>query len=314
MRTYPIELRERVLQAVENREGSIAAVARLFQVGETFIYKLVRQKEATGGVAPKPHAGGFAPLLDEARLEQLRALVREQPDATLAELQARLRQQAQVKPSLATVCRALKKLGLRRKQKRFFAQERNPRKREAFLQRIQQLDLRKLVFIDEMGVNLNLSRRYARAPGAERVVEALPRNTPANVSVAGALGARELLAACCLEGAFDGEAFAAFVQQMVVPQLKPGDTVVMDNVPTHQSAKVESAIRSAGARVLNLPPYSPDLAPIESCWSKIKAHLRQAKARTLDTLYQAIAAGIRLVTAEDIRGWFAHAGYHLAPV
>jgi transposase len=301
------------MRAVEQREGSIEEVAKLFMVSPTFIYKLSRQKEATGQVDPKPHGGGLAPMLAGSKLEQLRRLVQAQPDATLAELQHQLQQQAQVKPSRPTVCRALQKLGLRRKKKRFYAQEQDPKQRAQFLHRIQKLDPRRLIFIDEMGVNLNLTRTHARAPGAERVVEALPRNTPPNVSVAGALGARQLLAACCVEGAFDGEAFAAFIEQMVVPRLRPGDTVLMDNVPTHQTARVASAIESAGAQLLRLPAYSPDLAPIESYWSKLKGHLRTAKARSLDLLDQALAAGMKLVTAEDIRGWFANCGYYFAP-
>jgi transposase len=313
MRGYPVELRERVVRAVEQRVGSIQEVAKVFLVGTTFIYKMLRQKEETGSVAPKPHGGGFGPLLAEPELKQLRQLVREQPDATLEELRQKLRRQAQVDPSLPQVCRALQKLGLRRKRKRFLAQERDQGKRARFLHQVQKLDPRKLVFIDEMGANLNLSRLYARAPGGERVEEPLPRNTPTNVSVAGALGARQLLAACCLEGAFDGEAFAAFVEQMVVPQLAPGQTVLMDNVPTHQSQRVAAAIQAAGARLLSLPPYSPDLNPIEPYWSKIKSHLRQARARTVDLLHQALASGMKQVTAQDIRGWFHHAGYTFAP-
>lgn len=313
MKGYPVELRERVLHAVEHREGSIKAVAQQFMVGESFIYKLLRRQRETGSVEPKPHGGGPDPLLDAAQLDNLRHLVLKQPDATLAELQEGLPPQAQVKPSAATVCRALQKLGLRRKKKKFFAQERDPKKRRKFLRQARRLNPRKLVFIDEMGANINLSRAYGRAPGGQRVEEALPRNTPANLSVAGALGARKLLATCCLEGAFDGPAFVAFIEQMVVPQLKPGDTVVMDNVQTHQSARVEAALQTAGAQLLNLPPYSPDLDPIESCWSKIKSHLRTIKARTTEALYKAIASGVKLISAEDIRGWFAHSGYLCAP-
>jgi transposase len=312
MRGYPIELRERVVRAVERREGTIERVAKLFMVGTTFIYKLFRQKEETGSIAPKPHGGGIKPMLDAPKLESLRQLVEEQPDATLEELQHKLQEQAQVKPSLPILCRALQKLGLPRKKKRFFAQERNAKKRRKFLKKVQELDPAKLVFIDEMGANINLSRLYARAPKGKRVEEALPRDTPTNMSVAGALGSRKLLATCCLEGAFDGEAFVAFIERMVVPQLHTGDTVLMDNVPTHQSAKVKAAIESTGAQLLNLPPYSPDLDPIEPCWSKVKAHLRKVKARTVDRLYQAIASGIKSVKATDIHGWFAHCGYSFA--
>jgi transposase len=313
MRRYPVELRERVVRAVEQRESTIEAVAKVFSVGTTFIYKMLRQKEETGSIAPKPHGGGFAPLIDEPELKELRQLVQEQPDATLEELRDRLQQRMRVDASLPMVCRALQKLGLPRKQKRFFARERNKKKRRMFQRKVRKLEPEKFVFIDEMGANINLTRRYARAPRGQRVEEALPQNTPANVSVVGALGARQLLAACCIEGAFDGEAFTAFIEQAVAPQLRPGQTVLMDNVPTHQSARVESAIQSSGATLLNLPAYSPDLDPMESFWSKVKNYLRKAKARTAEALYRAIGSGMKLVTAEDIRGWFSHSGYNLAP-
>jgi transposase len=309
MNGYPIELRERVVKAVDLLEGRIRLVSQVFSVSESFIYKLLRRQEATGTVAPKPHAGGFAPMLEGAELEQLRRLVEDQPDATLEELQQKLRKQTQVQPSVPTVCRALQKLDLRRKKKKFFAQERDPKERKKFLRKARALDGSKMIFIDEMGTNIDLSRRYARAPAGERVEEALPQNTPATLSTVGALSARKLLACCCLEGAFDGEAFAAFIETMVTPQLQPGDTVLMDNLSIHRSPRVESAIKSTGAQLLALPAYSPDLDPIESCWSKVKTHLRKAKARTMEKLYKAIGAGIELLTPNDIRAWFVACGY-----
>ena len=174
MKAFPIELRQRLLKAVRERTGTVGMIANLFSVSASVIYKLQRQFHATQDLTPKPHSGGGTPLLRGSKLEQLRQLVKAQPDATLEELQQRLQQQAGVKRSPATICRALQKLDLRRKKKRFFAQERKPRKRREFRQKVAPLDARKMVFIDEMGVNLNLTRLYARAPGAQRVQEALP--------------------------------------------------------------------------------------------------------------------------------------------
>jgi transposase len=314
MKAFPIELRERVLKAVQRCSGTVGAIAQIFDVSPGFIFKLLRQWRETGSVSPKPHGGGSAPILDAPKLAQLRQLVQEQPDATLEELQERLREQAQAAASLPTVCRALQKLKLKRKRKKFFARERDPKERRKFLQKAQAREVHRLIFIDEMGVNINLTRLYARAPADMQVVEPLPGSTPARVSVAGALNHRKLLATCALEGAFDGDAFVAFVQQMVVPRLKPGDRVIFDNVALHKSPRVKSAIESAGARLLPLPVYSPDLDPLEPCWSKIKTHLRKVKARTLDLLYKGLAEGLRLVTAKDIRGWFAHCVYNFTPV
>lgn len=314
MKAFPIELRERVLKAVEQRSGTIEAIARLFGVSQGFIYKLLRQWRETGSVALKPHAGGPAPIIDPPQLATLRQLVQEQPDATLEELQERLLEREKVMASLPTLCRALRKLKLQRKKKKFFAQERDPKERRQFLQKVQAWDAHRLIFIDEMGININMTRLYARAPADTQVVEALPGSTPARVTVAGALNDRKLLATCALEGAFDGDAFVVFVQKMVVPRLKPGDRVIFDNVALHKSPQVKSAIESAGAHLLPLPIYSPDLDPLEPCWSKIKTHLRKVKARTLQLLYKGLAEGLRLVTAKDIRGWFAHCLYNFTPV
>lgn len=310
MKAFPIELRQRVLKAVQERTGTVGMIANLLSVSGSFIYKLQRQFHETQDITPKPHSGGCAPLLSGPKLEKLRQLVNAQPDATLEELQQGLKQHAGVERSPATICRALQKLDLRRKKKRFFAQERNPQKRKEFLKKVEKLDARKLIFIDEMGVNINLTRLYARAPGAQRVEEALPCNTPQNLSVAGALGAGKLLASCALEGAYDGEAFALFVEQMVAPKLQPGELVLMDNGPAHQSPKVELAIRAAGAQLLKLPTYSPDLDPIEPCWSKVKSFLRKLKARTLDLLQKGLGRALSLITAKDIHGWFVHCGYY----
>jgi transposase len=311
MKTFPVELRERVFKAVEQRSGTIEAIAKLFSVSQGFIYKLLRQWREIGSVAPKPHAGGPAPILDAARLAQLRQLVQEQPDATLEELQEKLRTQAQAVASLPTLCRALQKLKLKRKKKKFFAQERDPKERRRFVQKVQAWEPHKVVFIDEMGININLSRQFARSPAGASVTEALPGSTPVQVSVAGALNNCKLLAICSLKGAFDGAAFGAFMQQMVAPHLKPGDLVAMDNVALHKSPQVDAAIKSAGAHLLPMPIYSPDLDPLEPCWSKIKTHLRKVKARTLELLYKGLAAALWLVTPSDIRGWFAHCGYNI---
>lgn len=112
-----------------------------------------------------------------------------------------------------------------------------------------------------------------------------------------------------LPGAVDGAAFKAYVQHCLVPTLRPGDIVLMDNLRVHKVAGIETAIAQAQAHVRYLPPYSPDLSPIELAWSKIKAHLRRAAARTYAELQQAVAAAVQNITESDARGWFKHCGY-----
>ena len=171
---------------------------------------------------------------------------------------------------------------------------------------------RRFVFVDETGVNLDLARSHARAPRGQRAVDAsVPRNTPARTGLVGAMGVGGLICSMQVEGAVDGAAFLVFVQEVLGPHLRRGDFVVLDNLNTHGSAKVEAAILARGAFLLFLPTYSPDMNPIEGAWSKLKAHLRRVAARTAARLDAALAEGLAAITSADARGWFTHAGYRL---
>jgi transposase len=171
------------------------------------------------------------------------------------------------------------------------------------------LDARRLVFIDETGAKTNMTRRYGRAPAGKRVLDHAPSGHWNTTTLIAAMGSRGPLAPLLLEGATDTEVFAAWAEQMLVPALRPGDIVVMDNLSSHKAARIRTLIEGAKAHLLYLPPYSPDLNPIEKMWSKIKALLRGAKARTQEALSQAVANALNAVTHSDIEGWFRHCGY-----
>jgi transposase len=192
------------------------------------------------------------------------------------------------------------------------AAERNNYKRGWFRRRARRLSQRRFIFVDESAVNTAMTRRYGRAPRGERAHDSAPRNYGAHTSVIGALGLRGLVAALTVEGAVDTEVFNAYAERVLGPRLRGGDVVVLDNLTAHRASRIEAVAEARGARVLWLPPYSPDYSPIEQCWSKIKAYLRGAKARTREKLEEALAAAIGLVTKSDIRGWFKHCGYSLA--
>jgi transposase len=183
--------------------------------------------------------------------------------------------------------------------------------RARYQQRLTALDLRRLKFVDESGVNLAMTRLYGRAPAGERVVGAVPQNYGQNVTMLGALSVHGLHAVMTVEGATDADVFRTYVKQVLGPTLTPGDIVVMDNLRAHKAVGVQQAIARRGARLLYLPPYSPDLAPIEPCWSKVKTALRKAKARTREALETAIAGILVTITPADAWGWFRHCGYAL---
>jgi transposase len=156
-----------------------------------------------------------------------------------------------------------------------------------------------------------MTRQYGRAPRGERVVGAVPQNYGANVTMLAALSLQGVGAVMTVDGATDAAVFHAYVEHVLCPTLVPGDVVIMDNLRAHKVAGIRERIEACGARLIYLPPYSPDLSPIEPCWSKLKALLRTAQARTREALDAAIPQVLAAVTASDARGWFRHCGYAL---
>ena len=166
-----------------------------------------------------------------------------------------------------------------------------------------------LKFLDESGTNLGSTRRFGRARPGQRVVEGTPGNAGPHYTLLAALSTQGVQAPWLLAGAMDGAAFEVYVERVLVPTLRPGDMVLMDNLSFHKAPRIRQLIESVGARLEFLPPYSPDLNPIELCWSKIKTALRARKARTFAALLDAFDEAFGSVTKQDAKAWFAHCGY-----
>jgi transposase len=165
------------------------------------------------------------------------------------------------------------------------------------------------VFVDETGVNLAMSRLYARALKGKRAVGDRPDGRGKNLTLVGAMALRGLVAAMTFFGGCDRYAFQTFVDKVLIPNLWPGAVVVMDNFSSHQVAGIREAIEAVGAKLVFLSPYSPDFSPIELCWSKIKEFLRSQAARNYQALDEAITAAINAIAPQDILSWFRHCGY-----
>ena len=166
-----------------------------------------------------------------------------------------------------------------------------------------------LKFIDESGANLGFTRRFGRARPGQRVVEGTPGNSGCHYTLIAALSTQGIQAPWILEGAMDGTAFEVYVAQVLVPTLQRGDIVVMDNLSFHKAPRIRTRIEAVGAQLEFLPPYSPDLNPIELAWSKVKGVLRKAKARTFATLLDALDDAFGSITKHDADAWFTHCGY-----
>jgi transposase len=167
----------------------------------------------------------------------------------------------------------------------------------------------KLVFIDETWATTNMTRPRGRCPRGERLIAAVPHGHWKTSTFVAALRTAGLTAPLVLDGAMNGEAFRAYVEQFLAPTLAPGDVVIMDNLSSHKVAGVREAIEACGASLLYLPPYSPDLNPIEQSFSKLKALIRKAAARTRDALWDAIGQFLPRFPPRECANYFAEAGY-----
>lgn len=165
------------------------------------------------------------------------------------------------------------------------------------------------MFVDETWFNTQMSRYWGWAERGVRVPEAIPAGHWRSFTLLGALTASGLLATMTIEAATDTDVFQAFLDQVLCPRLQPGQIVVMDNLSAHKAEAVRHSIEAAGASLLYLPPYSPDLNPIEKCWSKIKQALRSLKARTAEALEASLVTALASISAENARAWLRYCGY-----
>jgi transposase len=305
MTPYSQDLRQRVLETIQRGDGSVRQIAKRFLVSLSFVIRLLQLHRTTGSVEPRPHGGGNPAVLGPEDLERLRELIRQQPDATLGECRQRLG----LSCSLMTISRALSKLGLPRKKKVPRAQEQDrpdvQEKRREFCERLAGVDPKRLVFVDECGANTAMTRTYGRAPVGERVYATTPGHWD-SITLTSGMRLSGVTATLAFPGATNTDVFETYVEEILVPELKPGDVVIWDNLKPHQSDDAIEAVEGAGAEVVPLPPWSPDLTPIEEMFSKVKGAMRTAAARTTEAVYLAFGSALHDVTPENIAGWFQH--------
>jgi transposase len=311
------DLRSRVIAAWQNHYFSRDDLAQTFQIGRATVTRWIDRFRLTGSVAPLSHGGGQPALISDATVGIIRTLVEEQPDSTLPELQADYQACTDQQVSPATISRALRRLNLTRKKKTLRATERSRHdvieRYEQFVQDIQQVDPARLKFIDEAGSTIAMTRTQGRAPSGERVYDSVPRNRGRVTTMLGLISLSGMEGLMTVEGGTTKKVFGQFVDQCVGPLLQRGDVVVMDNLMAHKGDEVRQAIEKTGAHVMFLPPYSPELNPIELAWSKLKSILRTLAARTREELEAAIAYAADCISQGDAVGWFLHCGYGAQP-
>ena len=178
-----------------------------------------------------------------------------------------------------------------------------------YWEKVKNINPENLVFLDEMGVLLGLTRTHARSQTGLRVYDLKPFYRGAKVTVIGAISFTKVVALMTLNGSMDGRAFEVFIERLLVPQLWAGAVVVMDRLPAHKLARIEPLIQAAGASVLNLSPYSPDFNPIELWWSQLKAFLRQFSPTSTKMVDVLLATALDLINPVHLRNWFANCCY-----
>jgi transposase len=167
----------------------------------------------------------------------------------------------------------------------------------------------RLVFVDEMGANISLAPVYAWSRRGERAFVSVPRNWGKNVTLLASMSLEGMGPSLAVEGSTTTAVFEAYLERVLVPSLRPGQVVVMDNLTAHKGSRVRKLIESRGCQLIYLPPYSPDFNPIEEAFAKLKALLRKAEARSREVLIEAMGRALEMLRASDARNFFEHRGY-----
>ena len=287
MGPYSMDLRERVAAAIDEGEGSERQIAKRFRVSVSFVTRLLQRRRDAGTLAPKPHGGGPRPVLGFPEQVRLAMLIAEHPDATLNQL----KEWGGFACTPTTIWRTLRRFRLTYKKKTLHAGERDDPEVQAKRRRY-----RREVRADRRET-AGIRRRDGHQHGddadprlgtrGKRAIGSVP-TTWGSTTVIAALGLDGVRAPLVFPGATDTQAFQTYVDQVLAPELRPGDVVVFDNLKPHRSPHVAESIGRAGASVLPLPPYSSDYDPIEELWSKFKGELRRIAARVREDLYNAV--------------------------
>lgn len=312
MRPYSIDFREKVIKAYEQGDTSIRKLATRFDVSKAFVQRLLKQKKMKGHVQPEKQGGSLKSAL-HGHAVQLAKMVEQYPDATLSEYCEHWGETHGSWVSTSTMCRALKKQQLTLKKKTLrstqSATERVQQLRCEYWEQVKGIDPENLVFLDETGVELGLTRTHARSAQGSRVYRLKPFYRGAKVTVIGAISLNKVVALMTLNGSMDGRAIDVYVEKYLVPQLWSGAVVVMDNLPAHKLASITPLLRAVGAEILNLSPYSPDFNPIEQWLSQLKSFLRRFSPTTTKMVDTLIATALDLVNPKHLKNWFVNCCY-----
>ncbi|MFH1555886.1 MAG: IS630 family transposase [Pseudomonadota bacterium] len=310
-KTLSLDLRERVVAAVEGGMSRRQAAER-FGVSIASAVRWCARVRDTGSVAAKPRGGDTLSARIEAQADLILKLVEETSDITLMELQHQLAAHGH-RFAIGTLWRFFDRHAITWKKKTAHAAEQDRpdilKQRQAWFDGQLDLDPERLVFVDETWASTNMARRHGRCRRGKRLRVGVPHGHWKTTTFVAGLRSTGMVAPMVLDGPINAVAFQAYVEQVLIPELSPGDMVVMDNLGSHKGPQVRAAIEAVGAGLLYLPPYSPDFNPIEKAFSKLKALLRKAAERSVAGLWDAIGRLIDCFTPKECQNFFLAAGY-----
>ncbi len=309
MHAYSQDLRDRVLRAVE-RGDRPTDIAERFEVSRVWVYQVANRFKQSGQRTTL-QLGGYRRSRVAEMETTLRAWLKDEPDLTLAQLCERLAEHG-VEIKVPALWHQLNKWDLSLKKTLHASEQARAdvqQARREWQTYQASLDPANLVFLDETWASTNMARRYGRSPRGQRCVAAVPHGHWKTTTFIAGLRNDSITAPLVFDGPMDGEIFLEYVQEFLCPTLRSGDIVIADNLGSHKVAGVKEAIAATGATIVYLPPYSPDLNPIEKLFSKLKAMLRKAALRTVDTLWHHIGELLDTLSPQECSNYFASSGY-----
>ncbi len=307
------DLRERVIDAVVVGKASCNTAAKIFKVGVSTAIRWVARFRETGKASPMDMGGDRRSGRIEAHGDYLMGLVRRSPRMTLLEIGDRLAANSGERFSTSVLARFFERHDITWKCTTAHADEQQRwdvlERRRAWFDGQVELDASKLVFVDETGASTNLARRRGRCRRGRRLRASVPHGHRKTITMVAALRLKGLATAKAYDRPINAKTFEEWVEKCLVPVLSPGDIVVMDNLSSHKTDRVIELITAAGAQVRYLPPYSPDMNPIEKAFSKLKAHLRKIAERSVAGLIRALEACGSAFQPSECRNYFTACGY-----
>ena len=313
-RPLSIDLRKAIINAYNTGLGTVNEIAKVFSTSSRSVFRYLKQQRDKGDLTPDT-SPGRPPILTAENLAIIKKIVLSNSDETLEQYQSRFYKETGINVTIVTIFNACNKLDLRRKKKSFFAAEQERKdvqiKRADFIAAMEDINPSDIIVLDESGADLSMTSEYARAEGGKRANSPKPHIPGSKFSIIGAIGITCIIAAMYIQTSVNAEIFRTFVEQLLNPKLGPGKYVIMDNVGFHKNDAIVTLIESTGAKVVFLPPYSPDLSPIEKMWSKIKEFLKRIKPRSNAEFHNALTVALHEINEDDLSNWYEECGYNV---